>query len=420
VKGGAVRRVLLAVSVVVLVAGVVVVSTDRGDDRGGVTASDTAPPGQGVEAGSVDGRWVIRDLGTLRWKKSVAVAINERGQVIGVNLGPLHKHPGHMDRHQMSRAFLWERGRMWDLGTLGGPESEAAAINDRGQVVGAADTARRSPETGFVVHAFVWQEGRMRDLGTLGGLESMAFALNGRGEVVGWAETSTGPGDWECTIAQDDPWDISTGARHPFLWRSGKMRDLGTFGGEEGYASGINAAGQVIGEAHDSDCSPHAFLWSNGTKQDLAVKAWFSAPFAINNRGQVVGYEASGDVGFLWEQGRLRDLPLPNGLPTDINDEGQIIGWDTLWEDGQITELGIDANDLNDNGQVIGTLEPDGTSPRARPRAALWENGEVTDLGTLPGGAKSEAVAINNNGQIVGWATTKTGKTHAVLWTKTG
>jgi probable HAF family extracellular repeat protein len=38
----------------------------------------------------------------------------------------------------------------------------------------------------------------------------------------------------------------------------------------------------------------------------------------------------------------------------------------------------------------------------------LWSNGTITDLGTL-GGASSAANAINNLGQIVGWAATSTG-----------
>jgi probable HAF family extracellular repeat protein len=41
----------------------------------------------------------------------------------------------------------------------------------------------------------------------------------------------------------------------------------------------------------------------------------------------------------------------------------------------------------------------------------------MTDLGTLPGGGESRAVAINERNQIVGWAETKSGQTHAVLWT---
>jgi uncharacterized membrane protein len=41
----------------------------------------------------------------------------------------------------------------------------------------------------------------------------------------------------------------------------------------------------------------------------------------------------------------------------------------------------------------------------------------MTDLGTLPGGKESEAVAINNRGQIIGWSDTRSGEQHAVLWT---
>jgi uncharacterized membrane protein len=41
----------------------------------------------------------------------------------------------------------------------------------------------------------------------------------------------------------------------------------------------------------------------------------------------------------------------------------------------------------------------------------------MTDLGTLPGGKESEAFAINDPGQILGWSETKSGSHHAVLWT---
>ena len=41
----------------------------------------------------------------------------------------------------------------------------------------------------------------------------------------------------------------------------------------------------------------------------------------------------------------------------------------------------------------------------------------MRDLGTLPGGKESEATAINERGQIVGWSATRSGKKHAVLWT---
>jgi len=46
----------------------------------------------------------------------------------------------------------------------------------------------------------------------------------------------------------------------------------------------------------------------------------------------------------------------------------------------------------------------------------VWQHGTMADLGTL-GGTDSAATAINSHGQIAGWANTKTGQQHAVLWT---
>src|SRR5215204_2722629 len=69
--------------------------------------------------------------------------------------------------------------QLLDLGTLGGQESHAYSINERGQVVGDALTA--TGET----HAFIWKKGVMIDLGTLGGTSSYARAINDRGQVVG-------------------------------------------------------------------------------------------------------------------------------------------------------------------------------------------------------------------------------------------
>jgi probable HAF family extracellular repeat protein len=85
---------------------------------------------------------------------------------------------------------------MHDLGTLGGPESRAVAINERGQVVGRAETKAKDEAGHPISHAFLWEDGKMRDLGTLpGGLESFAYGINERGQIVGTSETGAKDGD---------------------------------------------------------------------------------------------------------------------------------------------------------------------------------------------------------------------------------
>ena len=118
-----------------------------------------------------------------------------------------------------------------DLGTLGGSDSAALAVNARGQVVGYSSMTRYGAET----HAFFWtQAGGMIDLGTLGGMNSLAEAVNDRGQVVGWSDTpaDTGVGVACCSVSRAFSWT-----------QAGGMLDLGTLGGSSSTALAVNASG---------------------------------------------------------------------------------------------------------------------------------------------------------------------------------
>ena len=73
-----------------------------------------------------------------------------------------------------------------DLGSLGGKQAGALALNDHGQVVGWS-------ELGRVRHAVLWQNGRIRDLGSFGQRDSIAVAINQQGQIACIAGRSAAP-----------------------------------------------------------------------------------------------------------------------------------------------------------------------------------------------------------------------------------
>jgi probable HAF family extracellular repeat protein len=79
--------------------------------------------GSGRTAGSARARWVLTDLG-----RASLAAINDHGQIVGTS------YFGHI--------LLWQKGKMVDLGTLGMRETTARDINNSGQIIGSAWTAK--------------------------------------------------------------------------------------------------------------------------------------------------------------------------------------------------------------------------------------------------------------------------------------
>jgi probable HAF family extracellular repeat protein len=272
----------------------------------------------------------ILDLGTFGGNNSAACAVNSRGQVVGGAATP-HSDPFTLLGFgmQQSRAFLWQNGAKEDLGTLGGPDAAACLINDRGQVGGLSSLGSNpNPITGTpTVHPFLWESGTMKYLGTIGGTWVFQLNhLNERGELVGSMTTA---GD--ATI-------------HPFLWDGTRLRDLGTLGGDFGNAIWVNDAGSVVGLANTVSGDYHAFFWTKGVMTDLgaAPNDQCSIAYALNDRREIVG--ASGDcasivfgVGggenaVLWEDQKLINLnafvPSATGIrltvALNINHRGEI------------------------------------------------------------------------------------------------
>ena len=301
-------------------------------------------------------------------------------------------------------AFKWMNGSMTDLGTLSGPDecSEATSINAKGEIVGTSEEDVIDPVLGIKqIRAVLWEDGEIKSLGTFGGNHSAAAANNNRGQVVGFALN-----------AIPDPFSlvdggVSTGTQtRAFLWRNGELQDLGTLGGPDAEALGLNERGQVAGGSYvDSTPNPATgiptvdpFLWENGKMTDLGtLGGTFGFSTALNNRGQVIGQSnLAGDQiydQFFWDGRKLIDLF-------------------TSTTGGNV----ITANAIDDAGQIVGGADfsATGASPFS---AVLWRKGVATNLGTLSGDCYSEAYVINSEAQIVGSSVTcDFSQARAFLW----
>jgi len=230
-------------------------------------------------------------------------------------------------------------------------------------------------------------------------------------------------------------------SRHAALWRNGSITDLGTLGGPNSSVTWNvkNTDGIIVGISQTADPEPLGEFWSSA--------AFYGGP---NNVGFI-------NLGFVWEQGQMRGLPnFPggnNGFATGANNLGQVVGWaendvhDTecvspqvlqfrpaVWELGppdQIHDLPLIPGDssgaataINDNGQIVGIsgICDQAVGRHTARHAVLWENGGVTDIGNLGANWWNTPTAINQRGDVVGFAGdpafVEGDIVHAFMWTR--
>jgi probable HAF family extracellular repeat protein len=306
-----------------------------------------------------------------------------------------------------------------DLGTLPGDDgSAAAAVNDARVVVGESgnEDQRRS-------HAVMWDKGQVVDLGTLPApfdARSMATAVNDSNQVAG--------------VSYD-----ADGNSHAFVWANGVMRDLGTLGGTSSYAESINAAGVVAGWSFTAAGDFRGFIW-DGTMHDIPVEGT-----AINNRGQVVGYDMTAQTGSsaVWWKGTV--TPLAGFAPGDqsdgqsINSSGVIGGADdnvfpggaALWTKGVVSSvnasgpcpgfIGPVVLTVNDPGDILSYWQNPDHGNQFSP--LVCDNGVQAFLPSPPNSADSFGNDMDNRADVVGTTNYLNSSgaflaQHATLWTR--
>ena len=346
-----------------------------------------------------------------------------------------------------------------DLPGLGGTSNGGNSINDQTWVSGYARLPNRNR------HAALWRNSSLTDLFTLGGPNSSVTwnVKNTAGIIVGISQTATPEplGErWSSAGFYSTPNNVGY-INLGFVWQNNQMRGLPPFpGGNNGFATGANNLGQVVGWAengiHDPNCCCTQVLqfrpavWTLGPPdqiQDLPLTPGDSsgAATAINDNGQIVGISGICDqaVGrhtakhaVLWENGTVTDI-YPNApapwwnTPTAINQRGDVVGFagDPAFVEGNILHAfmwtrddGIrllkplpnrtpkhvdsEAYGINEARQVVGvSCDADLVDCRA----VIWDHGNTpTDLNDLKAPGYSAILAsakdINNAGQITGRA----------------
>ena len=350
-------------------------------------------------------QYQVSNLATLGGTSSGGNSINNQTWVAGYS-----RLAGNQSRH----ATLWRDGSLLDLGTLGGPNSSVTwNVKDTGGViVGISQTATPEPlgeywssaafygppyNIGFINLGFVWEQNQVRGLPTFpGGNNGFATGANNLRQVIGWAEN--GVHDGACVSPQVLQF-------RPAMWTLGppdQIQDLPLIPGDtSGAATAINDNGQIVGisgicdQAVGRHTARHAVLWENGGVTDLGNLGaqWWNTPTAINQRGDVVGFDGDpafveGDIvhAFMWtrEDGIRHLKPLQGRSPKHVDSEAYGIN-----QARQVVGISCDVNFIDC-------------------RAVIWDHGNTpTDLNELKGSYSARlesAKDINDNGEITGRA----------------
>lgn len=365
--------------------------------------------------------------------------------------------------------------KLINLGTLrGDATSSAAAINDRGEIVGESVNSNRIP------HAFSYRNGRMSELSTD---PSAAVANNDAGQIVGNSLTSITNISTPFTniFTPITPiTNIFTPFTNPIvLWPTNpivirqtnpivipptnsivnpvtNILILLTNTATEELA--VPVTSQTLGDSLTTNVGTvtnilylpsRPVLFRQGLMVNLFQGTNSGNAAGINNRGEIVGgvnVNGGSTHAFVYRNGLTTDLgTLSDSMSeaTGINNCGDVVGYvgdgftsplgeGILWSHlflyhhGLMRDLGTlggrycTARAINDVGEIVGWSTI--TSSNAEPHAFLYSNGTMTDLGTLGGAPPSSgpptgtsALSINNWGEIVGSSTTTNG-VHAFIY----
>jgi uncharacterized membrane protein len=312
--------------------------------------------------------YAITDLGVLPgFVGSQADGINDRGDIVGVNVTPTNQMHG----------FVLRNGIMTSIGLLpSGTLSAPLSINASGYAVGIGDT--KLPTLG----GFLFRNNSLTSLNPNPRISILPYFISDTNVIVGDIAEGTDTG-WVPTIWVEQvgkPGRFNTTSLSPFP------------GFTQAFASAANQSLQVVGNSTGGGNFGRGVLWNNDAKHTPVLltpppgdlQCWANA---VNNLGVAVGQSDFGifhSSPVVWSADATHTPTALPVLPGDVQ--------------------GL-ANGINNSGQVIGYSGLDVTFSGVTP--VTWINGQIFLLQTLldasgTGWQISKVVGINNHGVIVG------------------
>ncbi|MDQ2985699.1 MAG: DUF3466 family protein [Armatimonadota bacterium] len=185
--------------------------------------------------------------------------------------------------------------------------------------------------------------------------------------------------------------------------------------------------GDVLGHSTLFTGIEHTLLYRDGKVIDIGIAGTsnFAAGQGLNNLGQISG--GNGTNAFIWEDGKTTLLPSPfPGTALGLNDSGTAVGvmsnvgveqFAVRWINGVFDDISpawasdSQALEVNENGEVVGWA----IANQGGYRAVLWRDGKPVDLGDFGGGI-GRAYDINFASQIVGLASEANMPIEGFLW----
>ena len=325
---------------------------------------------------SVQGQsYSITDLGTLPGATSTFVyGMNDKGDVAGWACN-----------NTVSTGFVWSKGNIKSIGWYpgGNPGSGLFAINGLGQAVGVANPTNT-----------LWEGALYRNntllLFDTGASNLLARYITDTGIIVGDYSKNGGS---------------SGGTYIPAFWteepsKPGRFRrtDLVPIAGDSAYVNGANQSMIIVGYTQNQWQGTRGCLWNNDSKHTAIVLApppgdQTAEAEGVNDLGVACGFSWFGIYrtnAVIWSADASHTPTILPPLP----------GTSHAWARG-INNLGQVIGNGGDASGVGGTGQTTGATP------VIWLNGQIYTLQSLldssgTGWQITDAVAINNSGQIAG------------------